>query len=155
MTVAAKRQLQVTLTDDEVAAARRLLTQLVGESVPLPALANLPQLACGIHHSRRERRRYFPDELFADPAWDMILALYCADGRGERLSITSLGYSVGLPQATAARWIGSLRRAGLIEQQQDERDGRRKFLRLSALAQENVTSWLGRVKSLLESGLEA
>jgi DNA-binding MarR family transcriptional regulator len=121
----------------------------------MSSAARLPRLACGIHNIRRERRRFFPDQVFADPAWDMILALYCAEGRGERLSVTSLGYSVGLPQATAARWIGSLRRAGLIEQQQDERDGRRKFLRLSSLAQENVTSWLERAKAVLESGLAA
>jgi DNA-binding MarR family transcriptional regulator len=151
--VAAKRQLQVTLTDEELAAARALLEQLIGEDVS--SAARLPRLACGIHNIRRERRRFFPDQVFADPAWDMILALYCAEDRGERLSVTSLGYSVGLPQATAARWIGSLRRAGLIEQQQDERDGRRKFLRLSSLAQENVTSWLERAKAVLESGLAA
>jgi DNA-binding MarR family transcriptional regulator len=155
MMVAAKRQLQVRLTDDELTAARTLLAQLVGKEGSSPSVSRLPELACGIHNCRRERRLYFPDELFADPAWDMILALYCAQGRGERLSVTSLGYSVGLPQATAARWIGMLRRAGLIEQQQDQRDGRRRFLRLSALAQENVTSWLERVKALLESGLSA
>jgi DNA-binding MarR family transcriptional regulator len=131
-----------------------LLAQLIGEDPILPA-TRLPQLACGIHNCRRERRRYFPDQLFADPAWDMILALYCAEGRGEQLSVTSLGYSVGLPQATAARWIGSLRRAGLIEQQPDERDGRRKFLRLSSLAQDNVTAWLERVQILLETGARA
>jgi DNA-binding MarR family transcriptional regulator len=151
--VAAKRQLQVTLTDEELAAARALLEQLTGEDVC--SAARLPRLACGIHNIRRERRRFFPDQVFADPAWDMILALYCAEGRGERLSVTSLGYSVGLPQATAARWISSLRRAGLVEQQQDERDGRRKFLRLSSLAQENVTSWLERAKAVLENGLAA
>src|SRR4029453_9440574 len=98
--------------------ARTLLAQLVGEDTSVPVVAKLPQLACGIHNCRRERRRYFPDQLFADPAWDMILALYCAESQGERLSVTSLGYSVGLPQATAARWIASLRRAGLIEHQQ-------------------------------------
>jgi DNA-binding MarR family transcriptional regulator len=153
--VAAKRRLQVALTDGELAAARALLAQLIGPEASMPAVGNLPELACGIHNCRLERRRYFPEQLFADPAWDMILALYCAHGRGERLSITSLGYSVGLPQATAARWIASLRRAGLIEQQQDERDGRRKFLQLSALAQENVTSWLERVQALFETGSAA
>ena len=152
--MAAQRRFEVMLTDEEAAAARALLSQLTddGEGA-LPLEAALPDLACRIHNSRHERRRFFPDELFADPAWDMILALYCAESRGERLSVTSLGYSVGLPQATAARWIASLRKSGLIDQQQDERDGRRKFLRLSPAAEDKVTAWLERVRSLLQPKL--
>ena len=108
--VAARRKFEVRLTDEEAAAARTLLSQLIeGAAGALPVEAKLPDLACRIHSSRHERRRFFPDELFADPAWDMILALYCAESRGERLSVTSLGYSVGLAQATAARWISQLR----------------------------------------------
>ena len=149
--VAARRKFEVRLTDEEAAAARTLLSQLIeGAAGALPLEAKLPDLACRIHSSRHERRRFFPDELFADPAWDMILALYCAESRGERLSVTSLGYSVGLPQATAARWISQLRKSGLIDQQQDEHDGRRKFLRLSSVAEEKVTAWLERVEGLLE-----
>src|SRR5436305_14002797 len=104
--VAARRKVEVTLTQEETAAARTLLSQLIDHSeCALSLELKLPELACRIHSSRRERRRFFPDELFADPAWDMILALYCAESRGERLSVTSLGYSVGLTQVPAARSI--------------------------------------------------
>jgi DNA-binding transcriptional ArsR family regulator len=152
--VASKRNVEVRLTEEEAAAARSLLTQLVdGGAARLPVELKLPELACRIHSSRRERRRFVPDDVVAEPAWDMILVLFCAEARGERLSVTGLGYSVGLPQATAARWIASLTKAGLIEQQQDDRDRRRRFLKLSPLAQDNVISWLSRVEGLLQPSL--
>lgn len=151
---ALKRRFEVRLTDEEAAAARTLLSQLVSDySGHVPVEVKLPELACRIHSSRRERRRFFPDDLVAEPAWDMLLALFCAEARGERLSVTGLGYSVGLPQATAARWISQLTKAGLIEQQQDDRDRRRRFLKLSKVAQGNITSWLARVEGLLQPKL--
>jgi DNA-binding transcriptional ArsR family regulator len=149
--VVLKRKIELTLTEEQAEAARILLIQIVGEKPGgVSPEVKLPELACRIHNSRRERRRFFPDALFADPAWDMILALFCAESRGERMSVTALGYSVGLPQATAARWISSLRKAGLIDQLQDDHDRRRKFLMLSELARDNVMSWLERVEGVLD-----
>src|SRR3546814_4357000 len=35
---------------------------------------------------RRMREQYFPAEMFADPAWDMLLDLYAADRKSTRLN---------------------------------------------------------------------
>jgi DNA-binding MarR family transcriptional regulator len=152
-------RVEVTLTEDDVVAAGRLLSQIVrtGGADAGAAHLSLIELASRIHRARRERLHYFSDELFSDPGWDMILSLYCAEGRGERLSVTALGHTVGLPQTTAVRWIKSLSEAGLIERERDEHDRRRSFLRLTATTSEKVTHWLTRSASfwlLSSSGAE-
>jgi len=40
--------------------------------------------------ARRLREEMFGSELFADPAWDIVLDLYTAEARGERVQVTSL-----------------------------------------------------------------
>src|SRR3546814_5506642 len=39
---------------------------------------------------RRLRDRFFPGDLFADPAWDMLLDLMAAHLSGQRVSVSSL-----------------------------------------------------------------
>src|SRR3546814_11460790 len=55
---------------------------------------------------RRLRDRYFDGDLFADPAWDMLLDLYLAAERNTRpVSISSLCIASAVPAPTALRWI--------------------------------------------------
>ena len=148
--------IQISLTAEEAAAARGLLLQLLEKDTNGEAAkVELHEIASRIHDARRARRYFFPDDLFAEPAWDMILSLYCAQACGERLSVTALGQSVGLAQTTALRWIKELDEAGLIERVQDQHDRRRYFLTLTADAQAKVAQWLQRVGSLFRSLLEA
>jgi DNA-binding MarR family transcriptional regulator len=69
--------------------------------------------------------------LFGEPAWDMLLALYCLPTRGERLGITALALASGVPATTALRWQALLMNEGMIERILDENDARRSFVRLS------------------------
>jgi DNA-binding MarR family transcriptional regulator len=138
------------LTAEDAAAARRLLLQLLRNDVRADDTpAALHELACRIGEVRKDRRHFFSDDLFADPAWDMILSLYCAEGRGERVSVTALGHSVGLAQTTAVRWINALTKAGLIERCQDDHDRRRHFVRLTDPARHKITEWLERAAARL------
>ncbi len=70
-------------------------------------------------------------QLFGEPAWDMLLALYCLPARGERLTITALTLAADTPQTTGHRWQTILTEEGLIERGPLELDARKQFVRLT------------------------
>ena len=79
-----------------------------------PALPD-PRLVRRIIRQRQLRARFFEGDLFADPAWDMLLDLTAARAEHTRVSITSLCIASGVPPTTALRWIGQMTDAGLLE----------------------------------------
>ncbi|WP_437441240.1 winged helix DNA-binding protein [Sphingomonas morindae] len=84
--------------------------------------------------TRRARQRFLPTDLFADPAWDMMLDLYVARARQVRVGVSSLCIASAVPQTTALRWIKALTERGLIERQHDPVDRRRIYVALSEQA---------------------
>ena len=84
-----------------------------------------------IIHQRQLRARFFDGELFADPAWDMLLDLTAARVEHTRVSVTSLCIASAVPPTTALRWISQLTEAGLFERVEDETDRRRAFIQLT------------------------
>lgn len=94
---------------------------------PLPD----PRLVRRIIRQRQLRARFFDGDLFADPAWDMLLDLTAARAEHARVSVTSLCIASGVPPTTALRWIGQMTEAGLLQRVEDETDRRRAFITLS------------------------
>ena len=80
---------------------------------------------------RRMREQYFPADLFADPAWDMLLDLYAARLERQPVSVSSLCIAAAVPATTALRWIKTMTDAGLFLREQDPHDGRRIFIALA------------------------
>lgn len=80
---------------------------------------------------RRMREQYFPADLFADPAWDMLLDLYAARLERQPVSVSSLCIAAAVPATTALRWIKTMTEAGLFLREADPLDGRRIFIALS------------------------
>ena len=68
---------------------------------------------------RRDRERYLPAEIFADPAWDMLLDLMAAQLDQREVPVSSLCIAAAVPTTTALRWIRSLSEAGLFERRMD------------------------------------
>ncbi|GGI81273.1 hypothetical protein GCM10007973_17230 [Polymorphobacter multimanifer] len=93
---------------------------------------------------RRDRDRYFPAEIFADPAWDMLLDLVAARLEGRRVSVSSLCIAASVPTTTALRWIRSLAEAGIFARVTDVADARRTWIDLSDTAHGAMMAWLGR-----------
>jgi DNA-binding MarR family transcriptional regulator len=83
---------------------------------------------------RRMREQFFPADLFADPAWDMLLDLYAAQLEGQPVAVSSLCIAAAVPATTALRWIKTLTDTGMFERHADPRDGRRIFIGLSPKA---------------------
>jgi hypothetical protein len=91
----------------------------------------LATIASSIYRSRQFRARYFDAELFAEPAWDMLLDLFINTVRGRRISTVSLCIAANVPQATGLRWIGRMARAGLIRRTLAPDDRRIKLIELT------------------------
>lgn len=96
--------------------------------------------------ARRMRAQFFADELFADPAWDMLLDLFAAELERRQVSVSSLCIAAAVPPTTALRWIGTLHEAGLFERQADPSDRRRAYIGLSAKGLEGMRSYASAVK---------
>ena len=79
----------------------------------------------------RLRDEFFDSELFADPAWDMLLDLYAAKLDRGRVSVSSLCIASAVPATTALRWIKNLTDSGVFIRTEDPHDGRRIFVALS------------------------
>ena len=112
--------------------------------------AHLPAIDAGevraMLRLRRLRNNYFSPELFADPAWDMLLDLTAAQLEGEKVAVSSLCIAAAVPPTTALRWIKTMCDAKLFERHADPLDGRRIFIGLSAGASTAMLAYLGAVK---------
>lgn len=81
--------------------------------------------------ARRLRTRYFPEDLFADPAWDMLLDLLQAEIAQLRVPVSSLCIAAAVPATTALRWLKGMTDKGIFVRRADPHDGRRVFVELS------------------------
>lgn len=98
--------------------------------------------------ARRMRDQFFQAELFADPAWDMLLDLMAAKLEGRRVAVSSLCIAAAVPPTTALRWIKTLTDAGIFLRIADPTDGRRVFIELSPRAADGMMAYLGAVQRL-------
>lgn len=80
---------------------------------------------------RRLRARYFNEELFADPAWDMLLHLFQHELEQFRVPVSALCDAAAVPPTTALRWINTMTNAGMFRRRPDPNDGRRVFMELT------------------------
>lgn len=100
--------------------------------------------------ARRLRDAHFPPDLFADPAWDMLLDLYAAELEHRRVSVSSLCIAAAVPGTTALRWIGTMTAAGLFERHADQHDRRRAYVALTDDARRSLS---GYFESIRRAGL--
>jgi len=127
---------------DEVARIAATLARLSAGPQATPARASLadnsgdapvidPEAVRAVIRARRLRARYFDAELFADPAWDMLLDLTQAELDRLRVPVSSLCIAAAVPATTALRWIKTMTDLGLFVRRADPHDGRRVFVEMS------------------------
>ena len=93
-----------------------------------------PERVAGELRGRRLRARFFDEQLFADPAWDMLLELFHAELTHRRVAISTLCAASNVPPTTALRWLNTLVKQDLVVRQADPLDGRRVFCELAPKA---------------------
>ena len=120
---------RLSSTPDETAPAVFRLIEPPKDAPPLSV-----DVVRAVIRSRRLRSHFFTEELFADPAWDMLLDLTQAELAQHRVPVSSLCIAAAVPATTALRWIKSMTDAGLFVRRADPHDGRRVFVELSPQA---------------------
>lgn len=102
--------------------------------------------AQSIFEQRRLRARHFPDqEIFGEPAWDILLDLYIHQSRNEEISVKSASIGSGAPASTALRWLKVLEEMNLIVSAAHETDQRRRLVRLTPEGYESMTRYLEEI----------
>ena len=99
-------------------------------------------LAKRIYNERVRRHKFFPDGLFGEPAWDILLDLFVAEGENELRAIKEVCMASHAPDATALRHIAQLAALGMVKHSLDRTDLRRKFLKLTPEGRTSVESYL-------------
>lgn len=131
------RSMRATTTRSTTMIGRRSETRpaepAVASGRPLDAGALGLHLAIArqIYAERRRRQKFLPADLFGEPTWDIMLDLYIAAREDRRVPTTSSCIGAHVPPTTALRWLRILESRGLVEREDDGRDGRRTFVRLT------------------------
>ena len=136
-------EVNLRLRLDEVADLEAGLLRISARRQPTPK--ELRRLARKIYEARRLRDRVIDRELFGEPAWDMLLALYYLPALGQMLTVSGLCCCAGVPQSTAFRWQKMLMSEGLIERGPHQTDGRMHFVRLTERGRELLEQYLTRL----------
>lgn len=147
---------RLRLLNEEVARLAEVLSQLT--AVPLGGVRDRtpgyrgepvaepdpdPRAVRSTIRARRLRDQHFASELFADPAWDMLLDLYAARLEGRRVSVSSLCIAASVPPTTALRWIGTMHDAQLFGREPDPTDRRRAHITLTDRAAAAMRGYFG------------
>ena len=91
----------------------------------------LARLAREEYELRRSRLCFFDDDLFSEPAWDILLDLFASAIEGRKISVTSSCIAAGVPRSTAMRYLTELEERGLVHRSGSESDGRVNHLALT------------------------
>lgn len=100
------------------------------------------ELAKEIHDFRRARDAFFPVDVFAEPAWDILLILYWARFAQESFTISNVCSSAAVPPTTALRWIERLLDLGFVHKTRHPTDHRVTWLELTDDANERLDRYL-------------
>lgn len=137
------------------------ISDTASDYIGMPAMAPMGQPAApdpaavtaqkvrDLLRARRMRADFLPGDLFADPAWDMLLDLYAARLDHERVSVSSLCIASGVPPTTALRHIKTLTDTGVVLRQQDPHDGRRVFIALADATAQHLGQWFAASRRYL------
>ena len=112
--------------------------QVAVKPAPVVPAEEIPQVSGEtvrqVIRARRLRSRFFEEELFADPAWDMLLDLLQAEIAQLRVPVSSLCIAAAVPATTALRWLKTMTDKGIFLRRADPHDGRRVFVELAPQA---------------------
>lgn len=111
---------------------RAAQSEVVIDAVDPAVCARHLAIAREIYAERRRRHKFLPADLFGEPTWDILLDLYIAARENRRVPTTSSCIGAHVPPTTALRWLRILETRGLVEREDDGRDGRRTFVRLTS-----------------------
>lgn len=151
--LAMARDLEMTSAEDHKSPRTTPAASQTGSGQDHPVWV---ELARQTYVDRRRRSKIFQsEELFGEPAWDILLDLFIATKERRRVSVTSACIGSAVPSTTALRWISILERHGFLNREADPGDARRVYVRLSPRGYEAMLSYFAassRSVVLLDEG---
>lgn len=125
--------------DARLSEIKQLFTQLAGEPGSSPSVVDERRprfdrvdLARLMLWCREVLEREVATDLFADPAFNILLTLYVSQAEGKDVSTSNACTASGVPTTTALRWINALARRGMVHKRSLPSDRRFTYLELSA-----------------------
>ena len=103
-----------------------------------------------IYESRRKRARYIEDDIFGEPAWDIILDLLISKLSGKRISVTSSCMASAVAPTTALRWLKHLEEYGIVIRENCLTDNRRSYVSLSDSTFNSLVKYFSEVREFRE-----
>lgn len=95
--------------------------------------------------ARRIREQYFHRDLFGEPAWEILLALYIAEDSGARFTTSKLAEWLEAPLSTVVRWVRTLEENSLVGRSDHPTDRRVVFIRLLEKGRQALDAYLGNI----------
>jgi DNA-binding MarR family transcriptional regulator len=93
-----------------------------------------PELVADVIRLRRFRSTLLAKDLFADPAWDLLLFLLHKELTHKRVAVSELGEMAGVPLTTTLRWLATLADHNFVVRVPDVHDSRRVLVHLAPSA---------------------
>ena len=139
-----------SFSEEDIQAVSRVihsLEKMVAGAKPStsPSTLQLIKLVKRIRAARNARADFFDANLFGEPAWDMLLALYQASAEQYRLKITDLINESSAKDTTALRWINRFEELGLATRKANPFDSRSHFIELNESTFVRLTAYLEKI----------
>jgi DNA repair protein RadC len=133
MIVSAKDLHHIIRRDSDDRSERASTFSLKSERVPSSRdIASIASSNARATVRRRLLRRQLvgAEELFGEPAWDMLLDLFIHECEGKPLSMFSMCATSGIPVSSAMRLAQKMCDAGLLDRVPDAADARRNLMKM-------------------------
>jgi hypothetical protein len=104
------------------------------------------QTAQRIYHERRTRADFLGNnEIFGEPAWDMLLNIFMRQSNNETVSVKSMDINESYPDSTAMRWLKVLEQSGLLRLQLDANNKDQHLICLTDAGYEGMLRYLENI----------
>jgi DNA-binding transcriptional ArsR family regulator len=97
-----------------------------------------------LYAERRRRDALFPGELFGEPAWDLLLAMFTAREKGQPMILCKAYKAAGVSDTTGRRLLDRMEQEGLITRRRAPRSRKMRVVELTDEAVERLIDYLAR-----------
>lgn len=129
----------------ELGMATRAASQVAANAASPAERKTLRGHARQIRFSRDLRRELFNRNLFGEPAWDILLALYVIDSEQRRLSTREVADLANQPLTTVLRWLDYLVAQNLVSRRPNPFDQRALYIELSDKGRATMDEYLTKM----------
>lgn len=126
-----------------------------GNAVSPEQRQSLREHANRIRSARDLRRQWFDQNIFGEPAWEMLLTLYVIDGEQRRLSTRQVARLARLSLTTTLRWLDYLEEKDLVSRRPNPFDHRVVYTELSDKGRAAMDAYLMRNRGADAMGSKA